>query len=191
MSACETELILRFYETCQRILVTCAGITALLLRTKKKTWRTRMEKRESHKFTHYFQFAKICFIVKDKQRKILVFGLEFLNCRCHFFPGPNSSKDAILPWNVGRSHFFVCLFVFILPFSFYHRHHHHSRHSTHTFCSQQTTYTNEFHLLFHLFRRIYFALLFIPLKCYCNWQRVPCFLFVSRSFFFLRAHLTT
>lgn len=112
-----------------------------LTSNQKKTWRTRMEKRESHKFTHYFQFAKICFIVKDKQRKILVFGLEFLNCRCHFFPGPNSSKDAILPWNVGRSHFFVCLFVFLLPFSFYHRHHHHSRHSTHTFCSQQTQHT--------------------------------------------------
>lgn len=73
---------------------------------------------------------------------------------------------------------FFCLFVRTFSFSFC-CHHHNSRHSTHTFTTIPThAHTNEFHLLFHLFRRIYFTLLFIPLKCYCNWQCVPRLLFV-------------
>lgn len=134
-----------------------------------------------------FYSLKFVLLVKDKLRKIRVFGLEFLNCRCHFFPVPDSPRDAILPWNVGRSHFlFVWLCVCVRP---------HSLFAAvamafdayvlfATISTQTHTLTNEFHLLFHLFRRIYFTLLFIPLKCYCNWQCVPRLLFVFRFFRF-------
>lgn len=89
-------------------------------RKKSVANKSGKKERESHKFTHYFLLAKICFIVKDKLRKIRVFGLEFLNCRCHFFPCSRFTQKTqyCRGMLVVRIFSFVCLYVpilFLLP----------------------------------------------------------------------------
>lgn len=124
MSAFENRIDLAVYETCQRIKPQFWSHALALLsfcsREEEKTWRTRVKKGSLINSPIIFYSLKFVLLAKDKLRKIRVFGLEFLNCRCHFFPVPDSPRDAILPWNVGRSHFlFVSMVVCVRPHSLF------------------------------------------------------------------------
>lgn len=142
MSAFENRIDLAVYETCQRIKPQFWSHALALLsfcsREEEKTWRTRVKKRESHKFTHYFLLAEICFTRKRQTAKNTRFWFGILKLSLPFFPRSRFTQRRNTTVECWSFAFFVCFYgcVCASPFSFC-CHRYHSRHSTHTFCSQR------------------------------------------------------
>lgn len=159
MSAFENRIDLAVYETCQRIKPQFWSHALALLsfcsREEEKTWRTRVKKRESHKFTHYFLLAKICFTRKRQTAKNTRFWFGILKLSLPFFPRSRFTQRRNTTVECWSFAFFVCFYgcVCASPFSFC-CHRYHSRHSTHTFCSQRFQHK-------HTHKRIPFIIPFI------------------------------
>lgn len=126
MSAFENRIDLAVYETCQRIKPQFWSHALALLsfcsREEEKTWRTRVKKRESQKFTHYFLLAKICSTRKRQTAKNTRFWFGILKLSLPFFPRSRFTQRRNTTVECWSFAFFVCLVVcvcvpilFLLP----------------------------------------------------------------------------